>query len=43
MASKGREGQRGKDGDVSFCFRKGRKGKDGVEKKGRTPRKRRKG
>ena len=42
MASKGREGQRGKDGDGSLYFRKGRKGKDGVERKGRTSRKGRK-
>ena len=39
MSNKGREGQRVKDGDESLCFRKGKKGKDGEERKGRTARK----
>ena len=33
-ARKESKGQREKDGDESLCFRKGRKGKDGEERKG---------
>ena len=36
--SQDRLGQRRKDGEVSLCFRLGRKGKDGEERKGRTTR-----
>ena len=36
---KEKKGWRGKDCDKSSCFRLGRKGKDGEERKGRTAKK----